>query len=219
MATPTINVDVWSDLVCPWCHIGKRRFETALAAFEHRDSVRVRWRSFELDPHGSAEPGLTLPERHRRDVAGTAEQARQNLQRVTDLAAESGLTYRLDIARPVNSFDAHRLMHYADRAGHGEAVREALMRAYTAEGEVLSDIETLVRIAAANGLDATDTRALLKSTAFTDEVREDENLARTLGVSGVPTFVFANRYAISGAQSVEAFTRLLHQSWQETPAG
>ncbi|GAA5054788.1 putative DsbA family dithiol-disulfide isomerase [Thermocatellispora tengchongensis] len=216
MATPTLTVDIWSDLVCPWCHIGKRRFDTALAAFEHRDSVRVRWRSFELDPHGSAEPGLTLPERHLRDVGGTPEQARQRLQRVTDLAAESGLTYRLDLARPVNSFDAHRVMHYADQAGHGEPVREALMRAYTAEGAILSDAETLIRIAVENGLDEAGTRTMLKTGAFTDEVRADETLARQLGVTGVPTFVFANRYAVSGAQPVELFARLLTESWQET---
>ncbi|MFI9556988.1 DsbA family protein [Nonomuraea endophytica] len=126
-----ITVDIWSDLVCPWCYIGHRRFAHALAAFEHRDAVQVRHRSFELDPRGSTEPTITLPERMRRDLGLPAPQARAGMARVAALAAEVGLEYRLDLAHPVNSFDAHRVQHAAADRGVGEAVRERLMRAYT----------------------------------------------------------------------------------------
>ncbi|MEU4329063.1 DsbA family oxidoreductase [Nonomuraea dietziae] len=170
---------------------GKRRFESALDGFARRDAVQVRWRSFELDPHGSRRANLTLPERHRRDVGGTPEQARQRIGALSDLAAQSGLTYRLDLARPVNSFDAHRLMQYADQEGVGEPVRERLLLAYTGEGAVLSDHETLARLGAEAGLDPAATLEMLGSADFTESVRKDEALGRRLGVSGVPTFVFA----------------------------
>ncbi|MFI0367793.1 DsbA family oxidoreductase [Actinomadura sp. 1N219] len=208
----SVTVDVWSDVVCPWCYIGKRRFETALDGFGHRDSVRVRWRSFELDPSGSREAELTLPERISRDLGGDVEQAAQRIAMVSGLAAEAGLDYRLDRARPVNSFDAHRLMQYGDQAGAGEEVRERLMRAYTAEGAVVSDIDTLVRIGAEAGLDPRGTEKMLRGTDFADTVRADEDLGHRLGVSGVPTFVFAGRYAVSGAQPVEVFMRLLDEA-------
>ncbi|WUI01157.1 DsbA family oxidoreductase [Spirillospora sp. NBC_00431] len=208
----SVTVDVWSDVVCPWCYIAKRRFETALDGFEHRDSVRVRWRSFELDPSGSPEPDLTLPERSRRDLGGTAEESARRMAMVTELAAQVGLVYRLDQARAVNSFDAHRLMQYGDHAGAGDEVRERLMRAYTAEGAVVSDVDTLVRIGADAGLDPRGTEAMLRGTDFTDAVRADEDLGHRLGVTGVPTFVFAGRYAVSGAQPPEVFARLLRQA-------
>ncbi|GAA2388081.1 protein disulfide isomerase FrnE [Nonomuraea africana] len=208
-------VDIWSDIVCPWCYLGKRRFETALDGFARRDAVQVRWRSFELDPDGSTEADLTLPERHRKDVGGTIKEARRRIGWLSDLAAESGLTYRLDLARPVNSFDAHRLMRYADQEGAGERVRERLLRAYTGEGAVVSDHDTLVRLGAECGLDPAATRAMLGSDDFAAAVRQDEALGRRLGVSGVPTFVFGEKYAVSGAQSVEVFTDLIDRAWRE----
>ncbi|MEU4701769.1 DsbA family oxidoreductase [Nonomuraea dietziae] len=211
----TLIVDIWSDIVCPWCYLGKRRFESALDGFARRDAAQVRWRSFELDPHGSRRANLTLPERHRRDVGGTPEQARQRIGALSDLAAQSGLTYRLDLARPVNSFDAHRLMQYADQEGVGEPVRERLLLAYTGEGAVLSDHETLARLGAEAGLDPAATLAMLGSADFTESVRKDEALGRRLGVSGVPTFVFAEKYAVSGAQPVEVFADPLERSWRE----
>lgn len=206
-----MTVDVWSDVVCPWCYIAKRRFESGLDGFEHRDSVRVRWRSFELDPSGSTEPAMTLPERSRRDLGDGAEQAARRMAMLTELADEVGLVYRLDQAMAVNSFDAHRLMQYGDHEGVGDEVRERLMRAYTAEGAVVSDVDTLVRIGAEAGLDPGDTEAMLRGTDFADAVRADEDLGHRLGVTGVPTFVFAGRFAVSGAQPAEVFTRLLRE--------
>ncbi|MGW0808489.1 DsbA family oxidoreductase [Nonomuraea sp. NPDC002799] len=149
-------------------------------------------------------------------MGGTAEQSRQRIGQVSDLAAESGLTYRLDLARPVNSFDAHRLMHHAERNGRGEQVREALMHAYTAEGVILSDLAALARIAGENGLDSDEVLSMLKGTACADAVRADEDLARELGVSGVPTFAFGGRFAVAGAQPVEVFTDPLRQGWRDS---
>ncbi|MEV0612222.1 DsbA family oxidoreductase [Nonomuraea sp. NPDC050404] len=216
--TTTLTVDIWSDLVCPWCYIGKRRFDQALAAHPGRERVQVRWRSFELDPGGSREPTLTLPERAHRDLGGTGSDNDRRMAMVTDLAAKEGLVYRLDRARPVNSFDAHRLMQYAEREGRGEAVRERLMGAYVAEGAVLSDHETLVLLAAGCGLDPGATRAMLAGGDFAEEVRADERRAMELGVSGVPTFVFGGRYAVSGAQPAEIFAQVLDEAWPKGPA-
>jgi predicted DsbA family dithiol-disulfide isomerase len=211
----TLTVEIWSDLLCPWCYIGKRRFEQALSRFPHRDAVDVRWRSFELDPSLRAEPDLTLPERHRRDLGGTAAEAASRLAQVADLAATCGLDYQLDRALPVNSFDAHRLMHFGEQAGRGDAVRERVFRAYTSEGAVISDRETLVRLGAEAGLDPEATRTMLAGSDFGEQVRADESVAAALGVHGVPTFVVARRYAVSGAQPPEVFTELLGRAWAE----
>ncbi|MFC5824811.1 DsbA family oxidoreductase [Nonomuraea insulae] len=215
----TLNVDIWSDLVCPWCYVGKRRFDRALAAFPRREDVRVRWRSFELDPGGSREPAMSLPERSHRDLGGTRADTDRRMAMLTDLAAQEGLVYRLDLARAVNSFDAHRLLQYADREGRGEAVRERLMSAYVAEGAVLSDLGTLADLAAECGLDPVATRAVLDDGGFAEEVRADELRARELGVSGVPTFVFGQRYAVSGAQPVEVFSQVLSQTFTDAGDG
>ena len=213
-----ITVDIWSDLVCPWCFIGKRRFEAALQAFEHREDVGVRWRSFELDPGAPAENPLTIPQRVRRDLGMSDAQADETVARVTALAAEVGLTYRLDLARPVNSFDAHRVIHLAEDEGVGEAVRERLMTAFTAEGAPLGDRGTLVAEAAKAGLDAAATRAMLESDDYADAVRADEREAALAGVTGVPSFLAGGRYLVSGAQPVEVFTLLLRRAWEEAAA-
>ncbi|MCG5215274.1 DsbA family oxidoreductase [Streptosporangium sp. KLBMP 9127] len=210
-----ITVDIWSDLVCPWCFIGKRRFEAALGKFEHRDAVRVRWRSFELDPGAPRESEEAIPQRMRRDLGMSEAQARDGLSHITSLAADVGLTYRLEKARPVNSFDAHRLMQYAEDHGRGEAVRESLMRAYTADGAHLGDRETLTRLAAEAGLDGVAVRKVLEGEDYGDVVRADEELARRFRVSGVPSFVFAEKYSVSGAQPVEVFADLLKQVWED----
>jgi predicted DsbA family dithiol-disulfide isomerase len=213
---PTITVDIWSDLVCPWCYLGKRRFEAALAGFEQRESVTVRHRSFELDPSGPRRGTLTIPERMQRDLGLTAEQAAEGLRTITSLAAEAGLDYRLTEARPVNSFDVHRLLHLGEHRGTGDAVRERLMRAYTAEGADLGDHGVLARLAAEVGLDPSDVEALLDGDAFGDAVRADEALARRLGIRGVPTFVFDSRFAASGALPTAELADLLAQAWHHT---
>ncbi|MFE7746508.1 DsbA family oxidoreductase [Nocardia sp. NPDC057455] len=208
-----MRIDVWSDLLCPWCYIGKRNFETALSRFDHRARIQVHWHAFELDPGLSRKPGLTLPERSRRDLGGTSEQAVERIRGVTELAAAAGLDYRLDLAVPVNSFDAHRLVKLGETVGHGEAVLERLMRAYTAEGAVLSDPETLVRLGGESGVDPERTREMLRGNDFTDAVHEDREKAFRLGVGGVPSFVFDGRFVLSGGRTPQDFLRALETSW------
>jgi predicted DsbA family dithiol-disulfide isomerase len=211
---PDITVDIWFDFVCPWCHLGKRRWEAALAQFEHRDAVHVRWRSFELDPQGSREARLTIPQRMRQDLGLSARQAAEGVAALTALAADLGLTYRLDQARPVNSFDAHRLLHAATGHGVGELVGERLLRAYTSEGAHLADHPTLAALADEAGFPAEAARALLRGHDHADAVRADEDEARHRGVSGVPSFVITGRQVVAGAQSPDALLAELRMAWR-----
>ncbi|HEY7198564.1 MAG TPA: DsbA family oxidoreductase, partial [Candidatus Dormibacteraeota bacterium] len=190
-----MKVEIWSDVVCPWCYIGKRRFERALAGFEHRDEVEVRWRSFELDPRAPRESGDEEPAaRLARKYGMTVEQARAAQDRVTGLAAEEGLAYRLDAARPANTFDAHRLLHLAADRGVQAAVKEGLMAAYFTEARPIGDSETLVAVAAGAGLDEAAAREVLAGDAYAEDVAADEREAAALGISGVPFFVLDRRY-------------------------
>ncbi|MBO1332644.1 DsbA family oxidoreductase [Streptomyces sp. VRA16 Mangrove soil] len=207
-----ITVEIWSDVICPWCFIGKRKFEAALADFEHRDSVRVRWRSFELDPTTPKDIDETIAERMLRRQGIPPEHAAQLLAGVTATAAAEGLEYHLDKARPVNTFDAHRVVHLAADRDLAEPFQERLMRAYTAEGASLADRDTLVRLGTESGLDAAEVGKTLDGDDYADAVREDEDRAARLGVSAVPSFVFAETYVTSGAQPVETLTDLLRRS-------
>ena len=208
-----MNVEIWSDVVCPWCYIGKRRFERALDAFQHRDEVTITWRSFQLDPSAPAlvegDPVDRLAAKYgmSRDAAKAAQ------ARVTANAAGEGLEFHLDRARSGNTFDAHRLLHHALVAGKQSAVKERLMAGYFGEGEAVGDREVLVRLACDAGLDAADVRAMLDSGAHSDEVRRDELEARQLGITGVPFFVLDRAYGISGAQPSELMLNALQQAW------
>jgi predicted DsbA family dithiol-disulfide isomerase len=208
-----MQVEIWSDVVCPWCYIGKRRFEAALARFEHRDDVEVKWRSFELDP--------TTPRRRSGDLAEHLSgkygidvgQARQLQERVTSVAAAEGLDYRFDLAQPTNSFDAHRLIHFARRYGLQDAMKERLLHAYFTEGRDIADLEALVELASDVGLAGDDVRSMLSSDALADDVRADQREARTLGISGVPFFVLDRVYGVSGAQPAEVMLDALRTAW------
>ncbi|WP_067536525.1 DsbA family oxidoreductase [Nocardia crassostreae] len=215
----TVQVDIWSDILCPFCYIGKRNFETALADFDQREQVEVHWHAFELDPGLGRAPDLSLPERSRQDLGGTEQQTRERMDMVEAMAARAGLRYDLYRARAVNSLDAHRLIKLAESAGLGDAMRERLMRAYTGEGAVLTDVETLVSLAGEVGLDAATTRNLLSGNDFTDAVHADRAAALALGISGVPTFVFDNRFAISGARQPGDFRQLLERSLRSRVSG
>jgi predicted DsbA family dithiol-disulfide isomerase len=210
-----LTVEIWSDIVCPWCYIGKRRFEAALERFAHRDEVSVLWRSFELDPQAPVDPAGTSAERLAEKYGMTLEQAHGAQQQVTDLAAEEGLEYRLDIARGGNTFTAHRLVHEAAVHGHQAAAQERLMAAYFSEGEPISDPETLARLVAEVGVDVEEARATAFSDRHGDAVREDELLAARLGIQGVPFFVLDRRYGVSGAQPAEVLLEALERAWSE----
>ncbi|MFJ8476517.1 DsbA family oxidoreductase [Kitasatospora sp. NPDC094011] len=212
----TITVEAWSDVVCPWCYIGKRRLELALADFEERDAVTVVWRSFELDPRGPRHSELTIPQCMQRDLGLSPQGALEGLAAVTRLAAELGLEYRLEQARPVNTFDVHRILHLAEEQGLGEPARERVLRGYTAEGAYLGDQETLVRLAVEAGLAEDRVRELLAGDAYGEAVRADEQRGRAFGVRGVPSFLVDERFSLSGAQPVSAISEVLAHAVRST---
>jgi predicted DsbA family dithiol-disulfide isomerase len=210
-----MKVEIWSDVVCPWCYIGKRRFEQALAGFPHRDEVEVVWRAFELDPSAPSERIGDYAEHLAAKYGVPLVQAQQMIENMTRVAAQDGLEFRFDTARPGNTFDAHRLLHLAAEQGDQDAVKERLLRATFTEGEPIGDTETLVRLAAEAGVDADEARAVLVSDRYAAEVRGDEQQARAYGITGVPFFVVDGRYGVSGAQPAEALGQVLAQAWAE----
>ncbi len=211
-----MKVEIWSDIACPWCYIGRRRFETALRQFQHRDQVEVIWRSFQLDPNAPHEYSGSSNEMLMERYGMSQQQAEAAHARVTALAAQEGLEYRFDIARPVNSLDAHRLLHLAARHHLQGEMKERLQRAYFTEGALVSDHETLVRLAGEVGLDAGETRKMLESDAFAAEVEAEAHRAHQLGSRGVPFFVFDGKYAVSGAQPAELFLGVLEKAWADS---
>ena len=211
-------IEIWSDVVCPWCYVGKRRLESALATFEHAEEVEVRWRSFQLDPAAPRSRPDDAPgtaERLSRKYGVGIEQARAMNDRVTSLAAAEGLEFRLDHARGTNTLDAHRLLHEAAAHGLQDALKERLLRAYFTGGERIDDPEVLARVATEAGLDAETVTVVLSSDEHADAVRADQDEARALGATGVPFAVVDRRYGVSGAQPVEVFTAALERAWAD----
>jgi predicted DsbA family dithiol-disulfide isomerase len=212
-----VKVEIWSDVVCPWCYIGKRRFEAALERFQHRDDVELVWRSFELDPSAeqTGRPGGST-ERLAAKYGITIDAVLQMQQRVTDAAAGEGLDFHLDDAVPANTVDAHRVIHLAAREGKQGEMKERLLRAHFVDGEAVGEPDTLVRLAGEVGLDADAVRAVLATDELTDAVRADEAEARALGITGVPFFVVDRRYGVSGAQPSEQLLEVLSTAWTES---
>ncbi len=208
-----MHVEIWSDIACPWCYIGKRRFEAALAEFEHRDEVTVTWRSFELDPDAPRERTGDRAERLAEKYGMTVEQAREAERSLTQTAAGDGLDFHFEIARSGNTFDGHRLVHLAAEHGLQDAMKERLLRAYFTEGELIGDHATLQRLAVEVGLPADEVAATLASERFADDVRDDERTAAAFGISAVPTFVVDRALGASGAQPPEVLLELLRQGW------
>ena len=207
-------VEIWSDVVCPWCYIGKRRFESALARFAHRGEVGVLWRSFELDRDAPARRGPTA-EHLARKYGWSADQVAASHARLESLAAAEGLEYHLDQTQGGNTFDAHRLIHAAREAGKQDELEERPFRAYFTEGEPIGEREALARVAAEVVPAAAE---VLSSGRFAAAVRADEREARLLGIHAVPFFVVDRRYGVEGAQPAELILRALEQAWQERTA-
>jgi predicted DsbA family dithiol-disulfide isomerase len=205
-----LTVEIWSDVVCPWCYIGKRRFEAALTEFPHE--VETVWRSFELDPGAPATREDTATEHLAAKYGMSLEQAQASHAQMTELAAQEGLEYHFDTARGGNSFDAHRLIHFAAAHGKQAEAQERVMRAYFTESVAIADREALVALAADLGLDPDEARAVLESDAYADAVRADERLAQRIGIHGVPFFVLGRRYGVSGAQPAEILVKALEQA-------
>ena len=210
-----MKVEIWSDVVCPWCYIGKRRFETALGRFDHRDDVEVIWRSFELDPTAPALREGDPAEQLAAKYGMSRQQAVDNQNRLTQMAAAEGLDFHFDTARSGNTFNAHRVLHLAEASGVQGEAKERLMRAYFSEAEAIGDVETLVRLAGEVGIPEADARAVLSSDTYAAQVREDEREAGELGISGVPFFVIDRRYGVSGAQSPDVLLKALEQAWAD----
>ena len=213
-----VRVDIWSDMVCPWCYIGKRRFETALAKFSHAGEVEVVYHAFELDPSSPQIHPHTHVEYLSKKFHMPPERATQMIARVSQMAAEAGLDYKLADARGGNSFDAHRVAQLANLHGKQDALVERFMRGYFCESAPIGDHATLTRLAVEAGLAEAEVRDVLASDRFADDVRDDEQAAQEIGVTGVPFFVLGGKLAISGAQPVEVMLGALERAWALTPA-
>ncbi len=209
-----MQIEIWSDVICPWCYIGKRRLEKALAKFPHSESVQLVWRSFELDPESPAQYPETLQELLAKKYDVSPQEAAEMNARVTEAAKEMGLAYRLANARPGNTFDAHRLLHFAASRQLGDRAGERMMQAYFSESLPVGDHAALARLAPEFGISESDALALLGSSKYSDTVRADEARAAKFEISGVPYFVFNEKTGISGAQSVEVFTQALQLAWE-----
>ncbi len=208
-----MDVEIWSDIACPWCYIGKRRFEAALAQFEHGDDVRVTWRSFELDPSAPSEHPGDRAVRLAEKYGMTVERAREMQQAMTATAAEEGVDFRFDVSRSGKTFDAHRIVHLAADHGLQDAMKERLLRAYFTEGRLMSDPDTLVELAVEVGLAEDEAREALAGDRYAEQVRDEERTAHELGISAVPTFVIDRELGVSGAHPPEVLLRLLEHGW------
>jgi len=204
-----ITVEIWSDVLCPFCYIGKRHLEQALAEFEDKEQVEIRWKSFELDPEAGREFDGDVYDMLAQKYGVSRDQAKAMNRRVLDMAGKAGLIFNLDAVKPTNSLDAHRIIQLARQHGLQDKAEEKFFKAYFSEGRHLADHDELQQISAEIGLDMTEVREVLNSDKFTAEVRAEEDEARELGVSGVPYFVFNRKYAVSGAQPPELFLDVL----------
>ncbi len=214
-----MDVEIWSDIACPWCYVGKKRFEKALGSFAHADEVTVTWRSFELDPSAPADRGVPHAELIAQKYGRSLEEVAAMDAQLTAVAAAEGIDMQLAGARSGSTFDGHRLVHLAKAHGRGEEMKERLFRAYFTEGALIADHEVLARCAAEVGLPEDEVRELLLTERFAEEVREDELLAQSAGISAVPCFVIDRKFGASGAQPPEELVRFLEHGWaQREPA-
>jgi predicted DsbA family dithiol-disulfide isomerase len=212
-----MKIEIWSDIACPWCYIGKRRLERALAARAGGEEVggdvggeeiEITWRSFELDPAAPASRDESLEEILSRKYGMSVEKARQMQEHMTTVAAAEGLDFRFDAVKPGSTFDAHRLIHHAASEGRQDEMKERLLRAYFTDGISMGDHAALAEAAADVGLDAGEARAALASDRYADDVRRDQARARELGIGGVPFFLFNGELGVSGAQPPEVFAQV-----------
>lgn len=210
-----MQVEIFSDIVCPWCAIGKARFEQALAAFDHGDEVEVIWRSFELDVNAPSDRDTDLAAHLAAKYGTSLDEANLMLDRVTAAAAAEGLDFRFEDAKPGNTFDAHRLLHLAKEHGLQHEMGRRLFDAYFTQGRAIAQHDVLQQLAVEAGLDEVDAKEVLATDAYASAVRADEALATSYGVRGVPFFVVDQRYGVSGAQPAEVLLEVLQTAWAE----
>ncbi len=210
-----MQVKIWSDVRCPFCYIGKKKFEEALEKFPQKDQVEVEWKSFQLDPSLKTDTSLSTLDYFVQTKGVSIEQARQMFSGATQMAREAGIAFNLEESVPANSFMAHRLIQFAKSKDLGNEIEEALFKAHFEEAENIDDINVLIQVARSIGMNSEEVENVLKSDAFAYDVKQDEMEARNIGVRGVPFFVFEDKYAISGAQASEVFLQNLEKSWEE----
>ena len=216
--TDAIKIDVWSDIACPWCYIGKRNLETGLALASAGDEapvVEVEFHSFELSPDTPVDFEGDETDYLAQHKGISSAHAQQMLERVTSVAAGAGLDYRFDLLKHTNTVKAHELLHFAKEQGRQLELTERLMSAYFTEGRHLGRDDELVALAAEVGLDAEDARDALQSGRFLPAVRADQAQAAAYGINGVPFFVIDGKYGVSGAQPAEAFAQIVQQVWAD----
>jgi predicted DsbA family dithiol-disulfide isomerase len=207
-----MQVEIWSDVVCPFCYIGKRQLEAALEQLPGRDRVQVTWRSFQLGPDTKTDPSRNAIQHLAEKKGWTLESTREAVAGVAGRAQAVGLTFDYEQTKVANTFDAHRLAHYATGAGKGDEIAEALFRAYFVEGRNVGDHDTLAQLAASAGLPEDEVREVLRSGRFADEVRRDLQTAAQFGINSVPCFVLDRKYAVSGAQGSDILLQALQQA-------
>jgi predicted DsbA family dithiol-disulfide isomerase len=210
-----MQIDIWSDVVCPFCYIGKRKFEAALEQFLHSDEVSVTWHSFQLRPDAAPKPGQSVHESLAEAKGISVEQAKQMGEHVAGIAREVGLTFDFDKAVPANTLNAHRLTHLTAKYNRQNEVEEELFKAYFTDGRNINDLSVLAQIGAEAGLEKTEVEKALAGDEYLYEVSQDLQEARNLGISGVPFFVINRKYAVSGAQPSEVFLQALNEVWQK----
>ena len=212
-------IEVWSDVTCPWCYIGKRRLESALAQFDGRDDVTVEWKSYQLDPSAPLGQTTNVFETLSKKYGRSHDEIKAMNTQITEIAASEGLTFDFDRYQPINTFDAHRVLHLAKSLGLGDATKERFLKAQFTEGERLEDHETLVRLAVEAGVPESDVRRVLASDEYAADVRADVRELQSFGGGGVPFYVVDRRYGISGAQPVEVFLNTLKAAQADATAG
>ncbi|WP_425146607.1 DsbA family oxidoreductase [Deinococcus sp.] len=210
-----LQVDIWSDIACPWCYVGKRRFEQALAQFSQPGAVEVVWHSFQLDPAAPLHDNRSMRDILAGKYGRSAEQAQELLDGMTQTAAAEGLEYHFELAQPANTFQAHQLVHLAAAHGLQDAMKERLLRAHFSEGAQVGDPGTLLRLAAEVGLNEAEVSRALEEQTYAAAVQRDQAQARAYGIGGVPFFVFGGQYGVSGAQSPETLLAALERLWNE----
>lgn len=210
-----LKIQIWSDVMCPFCYIGKRKIEEALSQFDNKESVIIEWKSFQLDPNFVATPDESivdhLAEKYRKDT----DWAQTMIDNMTENAKRSGLDFHFEKAVLANSQNAHRLLHLAKKHKVSNELKELLFKAYLTEGKNVNDWDTLKNIGQEVGLEISEIEQLIHSNAYTKEVQQDQQQAQAIGITGVPFFVFDNKYAVSGAQSTDVFLKTLEKTWED----
>lgn len=210
-----MKIEIWSDVVCPFCYIGKRKLEKALDKFPLKDQVEIEWKSFQLNPEEKTNPSINSLEHLAQSKGWSMDQTREITSNVVEMAKEQGLEFDFEKAKVANTKNAHRLIHFAKQQGKGGEMKERLLKAYFSDGENVDDPNTLIKLGAEIGLKESEIKSMLASNQFDDAVDQDIYESRLIGVRGVPFFVLDRKFGISGAQPDEVFEETIEKAWSE----